>query len=84
MRHGEIIGLRRLNINLSDRRIMLAQTKNGEGRIVYLNQLALIVIASLPCQHEASPTAKIFGDVTPDRVTATFKKVCGKLEIADF
>ena len=84
MRRGEIIGLRRLDIDLSNQRIMLPQTKNGEGRIVYLSQLAMTVMATLPCRDEASPTAKIFGDVTPDRITATFRKVCGKLEIEDF
>lgn len=82
MRRGEIIGLRRLDIDLLNQRIMLPQTKNGEGRIVYLNQLAMTVMASLPYQEDA--TAKIFADVTPDKITATFRKVCIKLEIADF
>ena len=84
MRRGEIIGLRRLDIDLSNQRVLLPQTKNGEGRIVYLNQLAMTVMTSLPCRDEASPTAKIFGDVTPDSITATFRKVCIKLELADF
>src|SRR5207244_3526709 len=36
MRRGEIIGLRRLDVDLVHSRIMLPQTKNGDGRIVYL------------------------------------------------
>jgi integrase len=84
MRRGEIIGLRWLDLDLTNQRLMLPQTKNGEGRIVYLNQLAMTVMASLPCRDEANSTAKLFDDVTPDRITAVFRKVCGKLEIEDF
>jgi integrase len=36
MRQGEILGLRYLDVDLQNRRILLPQTKNGEGRIVYL------------------------------------------------
>jgi len=84
MRRGEIIGLRHLDLDLANQRIMLPQTKNGEGRIVYLNQLAMTVMASLPGRDEVSPTARLFGDVTPDQITTIFRKVCGKLEIEDF
>jgi integrase len=34
MRRGEIMGLRYLDVDLSNRRIMLPQTKNGDARIV--------------------------------------------------
>src|SRR5215510_377570 len=37
MRRGEILGLRYLDVDLANRLIMLPQTKNGSGRIVYLN-----------------------------------------------
>src|SRR5262249_38855021 len=48
MRRGEILGLRYLDVDLSNRRIMLPQTKNGESRIVYLNEMARMVFDSLP------------------------------------
>lgn len=84
MRRGEIIGLRYLDLDMLGQRILLPQTKNGEGRIVYLNQLAMTVLASLPRPHDGSPTDKLFGGVTPDGITTTFRKVCRKLEIEDF
>jgi integrase len=37
MRRGEVLGLRWLDIDFKGGRIMLPQTKNGDGRIVYLN-----------------------------------------------
>jgi len=86
MRRGEIIGLRWLDLDLPNQRILLPQTKNGEGRIVYMNQLAMTVMMSLSLSVDgnSSPTARLFNDVTPDRITATFRKVCGKLKIEDF
>jgi integrase len=84
MRRGEIVGLRWLDLDLPNQRILLPQTKNGEGRIVYLNQLAMTVMTSLPCRDAANPTAKLFSEITPDRITTGFRKVCVKLEIADF
>jgi integrase len=44
MRRSEILNLRRLDVDLAHRRILLPQTKNGDGRIVYLNQSALTVV----------------------------------------
>jgi len=40
MRRGEILNLRWLDVDLRGARILLPQTKNGEERIVYLNELA--------------------------------------------
>ncbi len=37
MRRGEILGLRWMHVDLSGGRLMLPQTKNGDGRIVHLN-----------------------------------------------
>ena len=52
MRRSEIPGLRWLDIDLNGKRILLPQTKNGDGRIVYLNQLALSAIESLPASRQ--------------------------------
>ena len=46
MRRGEILGLRWLDIDLAQGRVMLPQTKNGEGRIVYLNEGAQASVLS--------------------------------------
>jgi len=50
MRRSEILGLRWLDIDLRNPAcplIVLPQTKNGEGRIVYLNSDAIAAISSL-------------------------------------
>lgn len=84
MRRGEILGLRWLDVDTIHDRIMLPQTKNGEGRIVYLNKSAQTVIESLPFNTETKPTDKLFRGVTPDMVTVTFRRVCATVEILDF
>jgi integrase len=49
MRRSELLGLCWLDVDLAQGRVMLPQTKNGEGRIVYLNETAKAVIPpSLP------------------------------------
>ncbi len=84
MRRGELLGLRWLDIDLSQGCILLSQTKNGEGRIVYLNEGAQAILTSIPQTPEVSITDRIFGDFTPDQVSVTFRRVCRKFKIADF
>jgi integrase len=48
MRRSEVLGLRWLDVDRKGERIMLPQTKNGDGRIVWLNELACQVIDSIP------------------------------------
>lgn len=72
MRRGEILGLRYLDVDLSNRRIMLPQTKNGEGRIVYLNEMAHMVFRSFRWNEEIKSTDRIFSNWTPDQVTVAF------------
>lgn len=84
MRRGEILGLRWLDVDLAQGRVMLPQTKNGEGRIVYLNEGAQAVLSAIPRPAEASVISKIFGDLTPDQVSVTFRRRCRDLKILDF
>src|SRR5207248_11223925 len=84
MRRGEIMNLRWLDIDLSQCRLYLPQTKNGEGRIVYLNEGARAVLSSMPCEPGVSIADKIFCDNTPEQVSVTFGRVCRDLKIADF
>lgn len=84
MRRGEILGLRWLDVDTTHNRVMLPQTKNGDGRIVYLNKSAQAVIESLLLDAETRPTDKLFRGVTPEQVSVTFKRVCTAIEISDF
>jgi integrase len=85
MRRGEILGLRRLDIDQFSNRIMLPQTKNGEGRIVYLNTLAQQAIRAMH-NPEALPTDRVFSgsQMIPDYVTQVFARACRDAKIEDF
>lgn len=86
MRRGEILSLRWLNVDLKGSRLMLSQTKNGEGRIVYLNTLAADVIKS-QLRDGVKPIDKVFpqtDNFTPDNVSKGFATVCKNLELHDF
>ena len=48
---GEILRLRWLDIDCKAGRVLLPQTKNGGGRIVYLNRLALQAIESVRAER---------------------------------
>jgi len=84
MRRGECLGLRWLDIDFQGGRILLPQTKNGEGRIVWLNALALKVLTSIP-RNGARPTARVFGDgITPENVSLAFLRACRRAGVANF
>lgn len=84
MRRSELLCLRWLDVDLGNRRILLPQTKNGDGRIIYLNQSALAVIRSLPYSSSTRSTEKLFPRINPDWLRQSFTKVCLKLGIQDF
>src|SRR5262245_46151461 len=81
MRRGEILSLRHLDVDLTNRRIMLPQTKNGDLRIVYLNDMARMVFDSLPAREAGD---RVFVTWTPDQVSVAFGRICRDLKIVDF
>jgi integrase len=81
MRRGEIMGLRYLDVDLSNRRILLPQTKNGESRVVYLNDMAMMVLNSV---QAGAPGDLVFSSWTPTMVTVEFGRVVRKLKIENF
>jgi len=86
MRRGEILGLRWLDVDLNGGRILLPQTKNGDGRIVYLNALATDVLRSR-WNGTAKPTDRVFplaDECTADNISKGFAAVCRRLKIEDF
>ena len=82
MRRSEILGLRGLDVDAANCRLLVPQTKNGEGRIVYLNQMALAVLASVPTPSKT--TDLVFAGFNPEQVSMAFVRVCGKVGIEDF
>jgi integrase len=85
MRRGEILGLRWVDIDHKGGRIMLPQTKNGEGRIVYLNTLAQQALAAV-AREERKPTDCVFQDerMTPENVSLAFLRACRAANVSDF
>jgi integrase len=86
MRRSEVLGLRWLDVDRRGERIMLPQTKNGDGRIVWLNALACQVLDSVP-KNGARPTDHLFpasDECTPENVSLAFLRACRRVGIADF
>jgi integrase len=82
MRRSELLGLRWLDIDRKGERILLPQTKNGDGRTVWLNALACDVIDSM---KPGAPTDSVFSpSITPTNVSTAFVRTCQKIGIADF
>ena len=81
MRRSEILGLRWLDVDLHGGRLLLPQTKNGEGRIVYLNHLAASVLNSI---SNGNPAKLIFPDRSPEQVSVAFARACRRVGIDDF
>jgi len=65
MRRSEILSLRWLDVDIAHQRVLLPQTKNGEGRIVYLNKSAQSVLMVLPFDSQTRPTDRLFPDIEP-------------------
>jgi integrase len=87
MRRGELLGLRWLDVDRAGNRLLLPQTKNGDGRTVYLNALACRVIDSLPRKEDARSTDRVFPETeqtSPENVSLRFLRACRRVKIADF
>jgi integrase len=86
MRRGEVLGLRWLDIDSKGGRIMLPQTKNGEGRIVYMNTLAQEALAAVIRRENAKSTDSVFdgAQMTPENVSLAFLRACRSVSVSDF
>jgi integrase len=85
MRRGEILGLRWMDVDLLNKQVNLPQTKNGKGRTVYLNEIAMEVFRSLAFDIETRSEEPIFAlDATPEEVSMRFMRACRKAKVMDF
>lgn len=89
MRRGEVLGLRWLDVDLKGERILLSQTKNGTGRVVWLNDGAQRVLGLLASKlsENAKSTDLVFPSseqVSPENISLAFLRACRKVKIADF
>lgn len=84
MRRSAILGLKWLDVDAANARLTLPQTKNGDGRIVYLNRAALSALAAVPRSPRTKLTVRIFHGITRDQVGVAFGRLCRQQNIADF
>jgi integrase len=84
MRRSELLGLRWLDVGIENGRVMLAQTKNVEGRIVYLNETAKAAITSLSLRSDVCSADLLFQGLTGEQVSMAFARVCKRRGISDF
>jgi integrase len=85
MRRSELLGLRWVDLDRQGCRILLPQTKNGDGRTVWLNALACQVLDSIE-RNDARSTDRIFSanEFQPNNVSLAFLRSCRKVGILDF
>lgn len=63
---------------------MLPQTKNGDGRFVYLNQSALAALRSVGRWPESKGRDLVFSGITPEQVSVAFARLCRSQNVSDF
>lgn len=87
MRRGEVLALRWLDVCRAQNKILLPQSKNGKGRVVWLNQLACEVIDRLPRPKDVRPTDRVFPEkqyFSPENLSLSFHRACRRAKIDDF
>jgi integrase len=84
MRRGEILSLRWLDVDMSGKRILIPQTKNGDGRVVYLNKTACLALGSIEPLGQRNPLTKVFENLEGEWVSVAFQRACKAAKIQDF
>jgi len=82
-RRSEVLNLRWMDVDRQRGLFLLPQTKNNEPRIVWLNNLALRVIDSLP-KNGHKPTDRVFDGRSPEDVSLSFLRTCRRAGVENF
>ena len=77
MRRSEILRLKCDDISFTDRSCLVADTKNGQDRVVPLTKTALAIADRNIGKH-----AKLF-ELKPDSVSQAFRRACKRVEVTD-
>jgi integrase len=80
VRRGEMLSLRWMDVDVTNRRLYLRETKNGALRILPISETALAVLQSLP---EGAPGATVFAGVDAACLSVYTKRVFKRLGIPD-
>jgi len=81
MRMGEILSLKKQNIDLINRTILVQSPKNNETRIIPMNETVYQLLHSLVT---ISSNEKIFPNITNQQLTNAFSRACKRAGIHDF
>ena len=73
MRRGELVALQWSDVDFTRRVACLADTKNGESRVVPLSSEAVRILQSLPRRING----RVFG-MTADSITQAFERACNR------
>ena len=79
MRRGELLDLRRAQVNLALRVVHLNQTKNGDSREVPLSRRAVLVLEELHARHQSE---RVF-PLTGNSVRSAFDRLLTRAGISD-
>ena len=80
MRRGEILSLKRGDLDLKNHMLTIQKTKNGESRHIYLNDVAVSALKALPPRLD---TKRVF-PFSGNEITMTFRRIIKKAGIDDF
>jgi len=80
MRRGEILSLRRPQIDWQSQIASIGKTKNGEQRIVPLNETAMAALKSLPIRLDG----RLFPFKDGNSVSVAFRRACERAKLEDF
>ncbi len=81
MRRGELMSLRRKDIDMKGRRITLEMTKNGERRLIPMNARVADLLKGLPPRIDSE---MLFPGISGDAVTHAFKRAVVRAGLDDF
>ncbi|MBI3245885.1 MAG: tyrosine-type recombinase/integrase [Deltaproteobacteria bacterium] len=81
LRRSEILSLRRQNIDWQNRRMFVEHTKNGERRVIPMNDTLYETLRRLPARLDSE---MLFPDVKLGMVTAAFRRAVKRAQLPDF
>jgi integrase len=81
MRRGNLVQLRRADIDLKRRMILLPRTKNNERNVIPMNDTVAAALQALPRQLGSD---LLFPGVNGNMVTMAFTRACRRAGITDF
>jgi integrase len=85
-RRGELMHTTVPDVDLDQRKVILRKTKNGKVRVVYINDLALAVFASMNIAERKRKQDRrvLFPGITPEQVSMRFLRACRAAGVEDF